>query len=366
MGTQFDDREPQGTGVLPEGLVDINQDAPSPDVESKPAKSGRRKLSDIESKAAPEEDALEKCAEADAPTSVPPTPAKAGRARLTETAQTQVGSDDPLHEATRPRLAGSGGEEPEQQQAEAKSARPRLSATPPTQAEQPQPRTKPARARLTCQEGAPPSVEPSSQVARPRLSETQQQAMTSLNGPASPSPGRSQSEQGQPRAQVKQLIAELQAAQNLPVAVVTGLLASVVGAIVWAVVSAATGFRIGYMALAVGFLVGGSVRVFGRGFDRRFGYLGAGLALFGCLLGNFLALCTVAAYGAQVSVLALLAHVSLADVLAVMLQGFRPLGLLFYAIAVYEGYRFSFRRLKDGQLAQPPVSASSSSEPRTT
>jgi len=133
-------------------------------------------------------------------------------------------------------------------------------------------------------------------------------------------------------------------------AIVGGLVAAVASAVLWALASATTGIQVGYMALAVGCLVGGAVRLLGRGLDRPFGYLGAGMSLFGCLLGNLLTLCNVVAHGAQVPLTAVLTHIRPADIVAVMIRGFHPLDALFYGIAVYEGYRFSFRRLTEAKL----------------
>lgn len=53
----------------------------------------------------------------------------------------------------------------------------------------------------------------------------------------------------------------------------------------------ATKYQIGWMAIGVGFLVGFSVRRFGRGTAKTFGIIGAVSALPGCLLGNLLSAC---------------------------------------------------------------------------
>lgn len=64
------------------------------------------------------------------------------------------------------------------------------------------------------------------------------------------------------------------------------MLASLVGACIWAAISVATGYQIGYVAIGVGFLVGMAVKIFGKGIDQVYGYIGAVLSLFGCVLGN--------------------------------------------------------------------------------
>jgi hypothetical protein len=54
-----------------------------------------------------------------------------------------------------------------------------------------------------------------------------------------------------------------------------GLAAAIAGAIIWAVISAVTEYQIGWMAVGVGFLVGMTVRVVGKGIEKHFGIAGA-------------------------------------------------------------------------------------------
>jgi hypothetical protein len=67
-----------------------------------------------------------------------------------------------------------------------------------------------------------------------------------------------------------------------------GLAAAIIGAIIWAVVTVTTKYQIGWMALGVGTLVGFALRI-GNG-GKTFGILGAFLALFSCILGNYFSL----------------------------------------------------------------------------
>lgn len=131
--------------------------------------------------------------------------------------------------------------------------------------------------------------------------------------------------------------------QNLNFAIITGILTSIIGGLVWALITVATGYQIGYMAVGIGALVGFGIRYAGRGIDPIYSYLGAGFALFGCLLGNFL---TVVGYGAQelnISWFEVLNAVEFSLLLEIMGDSFSPIDLLFYGIAVYEGYRFAPR-----------------------
>jgi hypothetical protein len=171
-----------------------------------------------------------------------------------------------------------------------------------------------------------------------------------------PEPGK---ETPEPRSSVdpvkiSQLLTELRARQNFSLALVAGLTAAVIGAMAWALVTVATNYQIGWMAVGVGFLVGGTVRTLGRGIDKSFGYLGALLSVFGCLLGNLLSLCAVVAGQEGLSSLTVLAHIggNPALIPAALIATFHPMDLLFYGIAVYEGYRFSFRRITDAEIGR--------------
>ena len=75
--------------------------------------------------------------------------------------------------------------------------------------------------------------------------------------------------------------------QPMPaLALIGGLAASVLGAILWAAVTVTAKFQIGFMAVGMGVLVGFTVRYLGQGGTAAFGVLGAAVSLFGCLLGN--------------------------------------------------------------------------------
>lgn len=132
--------------------------------------------------------------------------------------------------------------------------------------------------------------------------------------------------------------------QNLPMAVVGGLLAAGVGALLWALVTTVTGIRIGWMAIVVGLLVGGVVRVLGRGRGRLFGGLGAGLTLFGCLLGNYLTNCMFIAQEVDLPMMSVLTHINPTAIPGLMIARFHPLDVLFYGLGVCAGYYFAFRR----------------------
>lgn len=158
-----------------------------------------------------------------------------------------------------------------------------------------------------------------------------------------------------------QLMNELKSEQSLSMAISGGLIASLVAALLWAVITYATKYQIGFMAIGVGFLVGYAVNYFGKGITTTFGIVGAVFSLFGCILGNILTTIIAASLQEGVPFSAILmAFLTNPSIVAEILkETFSPIDLLFYGIAVYEGYRFSFRQITEDdiahlQKAQPP------------
>ena len=141
------------------------------------------------------------------------------------------------------------------------------------------------------------------------------------------------------------LMQELKANQNLSFGIIGGVIAAAIGATIWAMITAATNFQIGWMAVGVGFLVGFAVRICGKGMDTTFGIIGGVLSLLGCLAGNLFTVCIVVSRHQSIPLLDLLSRLNPEITVRLMTATFSPMDVLFYGIAVYEGYRFSFRKL---------------------
>jgi hypothetical protein len=129
---------------------------------------------------------------------------------------------------------------------------------------------------------------------------------------------------------------------SLIMGVIAGLLAAIISAVLWAVITMLTKYQIGYMAVGVGFLVGFAIRFAGRGKTIVFGIVGAILALAGCLAGNFLAMLMLGA-DETLTFTDLLKYflANPSDILTLFKETFEVIDLLFYAIALYCGFRFA-------------------------
>ncbi len=151
-------------------------------------------------------------------------------------------------------------------------------------------------------------------------------------------------------AQVDFALQTLRSEQNLIGGALAGLAAAVGGAAVWSMVTVLTGYQIGWMAVGVGFLVGFAVRFVGKGIDKTFSIIGAICALLGCLLGNLFIACYFLAQGQQISVMEVVAGLTPELTLALLQETFSPIDLLFYGIAVYEGFKLSTRVITHSEI----------------
>ena len=122
-----------------------------------------------------------------------------------------------------------------------------------------------------------------------------------------------------------------------------GLGAAIVGAALWAVVTVMSNYELGIMAIAVGYLVGQAIILTVKHGNNVLGIIGAACSLFGCLLGNLLTAVGFAARAWHSSYIDVLTHLTPAVATRLFAVTFGYMDLLFYAIAIYEGYRFASR-----------------------
>lgn len=130
---------------------------------------------------------------------------------------------------------------------------------------------------------------------------------------------------------------------------IPGVLASlgigVLGAALWGAITLATNFQIGYMAVAIGAGVGITMRMTGKGIDPIFGICGGIVSLFSVLLGNFFSIVGYVAEAESLEFFETLVMLNYKYVPELLMESFSVIDLIFYGIAVYEGYRFSFRKI---------------------
>jgi hypothetical protein len=140
--------------------------------------------------------------------------------------------------------------------------------------------------------------------------------------------------------------------QNLALGILGGGAGGFLGAVAWALFTYYTEYQIGWLAIGIAFLVGFGFSRLGRGFERVFGILGGLTALLSVLLGNFLASLGFLAKAFEVSYFEMLLGFNYAMFFELMAETFHPMDLLFYGMAVYFGYRYSFRRISQAELLE--------------
>ncbi len=123
-------------------------------------------------------------------------------------------------------------------------------------------------------------------------------------------------------------------------ALLAGLAAAVAGAGIWMGVEVAWNLKIGFVAIAIGALVGFAVRLAGNGHSFIYGIIGAVFTLGGCL-GGEIAANLYAASSAQEPFLELARTIDYSQMVSTIFSKMDPIGYVIYGIGVYEGYKLS-------------------------
>jgi len=153
-------------------------------------------------------------------------------------------------------------------------------------------------------------------------------------------------------AMIEVAFQKFEAEQSMVGGFLAGAVAALVGAGVWALVTILTGYQIGFMAIGVGFLVGLAVQFFGKGISKIFGVMGAALALIGCLLGNYFTVVHFVGEAEGLGFFDTLSQINPAAIPELMMVTFSPMDLVFYGIAVYEGFKLSIRKISAEELQE--------------
>ncbi|WP_461587649.1 hypothetical protein [Winogradskyella sp.] len=143
---------------------------------------------------------------------------------------------------------------------------------------------------------------------------------------------------------------QLKSEQNLPAGIISGIVVGIFAAILWAAITVATELQIGIVAIAVGAAVGYAIRFVGKGIDQIFGITGAIIAILSCVLGNFLSIIGFISINEDLSYFETLMLFDYSYTFDLMSEAASPMDLVFYGIAAFEGYKFSFRQFTEKAL----------------
>jgi hypothetical protein len=388
MGPRYDDRAPQEEPTR-EPLVDLNVKPARPGDPSAEPKPRRKRLSDMgpggdEAPAPPQTDRQRRrslttrAPEPEKPPAETESSPEPRRPRLVNIAAAP-GEQEPRLKAgrTRATITPPSEEPPAEAESSPEPRRRRLVDAAPASEEQ-EPRLKVGHARATITHSFEDTPGLQNIIDRPSESGSFPEAQRPrLVNTAAPEEKETRPNVGRPRATITQSAEDLpglqnivdppravsavldlgqgriqptvpdrRAKQSLSTALMAAVAAAVVAAVVWALITMTTSYHAGWMTAGVGVLVGGAVRMMGRGGDRSFGYLGAAVSVVGCLLGNLLSVCAVVAAQENLSALSVLTYLCSkpAVIPAAMVATLQPLDLLFWGVGIYAGYRLSFRR----------------------
>ena len=127
---------------------------------------------------------------------------------------------------------------------------------------------------------------------------------------------------------------------NVFLGLMAGIIAAVLGAVIWMAVQVGLNLQLGLVAIAIGAMVGFAIRVAGHGSHVLFGVMGAVLTLAGCLGGEILSQLYVAS-SAQQGMLALAASTDYIQLIQNIFSHMDVIGYVIYGIGIYEGYKLS-------------------------
>lgn len=150
--------------------------------------------------------------------------------------------------------------------------------------------------------------------------------------------------------QVQMALDAMRSEQNLVNGIVAGILSSIVGAGLWATITILTDYQIGWIAIGIGYVVGFSIRLAGKGIDPVFGIAGGFLSIVGCALGNLGIISYYVAAQEGMPLLDLLSQLNPQIAFAMLASTFEVMDAVFYAIAAYFGYKYAFRQVTPEDL----------------
>ena len=129
---------------------------------------------------------------------------------------------------------------------------------------------------------------------------------------------------------------EMLAEENLSKGVLYAVAACIVGAVAWGLISVSTGRQIGFMPIAIGFMVGFAMRK-GKGIRPIFGIIGAALSLISCVLGDFFSIIGYISQDYKMSYFDVLVSVDYGEIFSIMLENVMSMTALFYGFALMRG-----------------------------
>ncbi|MCE5294876.1 MAG: hypothetical protein LLF94_09745 [Chlamydiales bacterium] len=119
----------------------------------------------------------------------------------------------------------------------------------------------------------------------------------------------------------------------------------------WAYVTYYTGYQIGWVAVGMGCGIGLVMRFFGEG-SVIYGVLGAVLSFVACYLGNLLNVVLCIAFSERMPILEVMQVIKFKELMKIYIDNFQFMDLVFYCIAIYEGFKLSITEVEEGSVLE--------------
>ena len=147
------------------------------------------------------------------------------------------------------------------------------------------------------------------------------------------------------KAQAYKVAKQLLSEQNFQVAVISGIIATILAAGIYAVIAVVAGYAVSFMAIGVGVLVGITIQYLGRGIESKFTVLASVLAVVGCVLGNVFAALILTARAARASASDVLSEITFGSLVDYAVSTFQLIDIVYWALAVWAASYFARRPL---------------------
>ncbi len=138
--------------------------------------------------------------------------------------------------------------------------------------------------------------------------------------------------------------------QNMPMAIVGGIIGALVSGGLWAAITVATETQFVFFSIVVGIIVGFIVRVLGKGMSIPFGIIGAIFSLLGCVLGNILAIVVIYSNEAGVNYGTVFQEMGMGGMIDLVISSADFMTLLMYGLAIFIGYSASSREITEEEI----------------
>jgi hypothetical protein len=132
---------------------------------------------------------------------------------------------------------------------------------------------------------------------------------------------------------------------NFVLALLAGLAAAVVGAVIWMGVMLTTGWDMGsvVLTLGVGLMVGLAIRINGNGSNFIYGMLGIAFTLLSCLVGE-IGVALQSATTSQLDLYAVIMHIDLISLISSIVSHTSLMMLAAYVVGSILAYKLSIRK----------------------